>query len=235
MGTKKHILFSLCFSVIISVSCFSQKDSVAYDPIWDFSITAGGIIGGPCKPMYDRLLILGIGKGWDAKAINNLPLVFEVNRRVKNYLDLGLDVTFLKQRLENRHRTMYTFNIITLNPLIFYNYRGVVFLGAGPSISSLFYYQPYEGNYSGNGSHLGLGFTVKSFLKYHNLRLEAQYSYSGAISDSYSSFGYPLPNTYTNYHISNSPVAYFYVGIGFGYRLFKSPPVKQNKYGQSNL
>jgi hypothetical protein len=225
----KHILFSILLSVIILINGFSQKDSETRITKWDFSLGTGGIIGGPCKAMDEKLLKLGIGMAWDARTKYFPPVVFEVNRRINNYLKLGLNFSRFQQDLEWRNapsETLYGFEIMALNPLISFNYKDFVYFGAGPTFNSIFYYQGNRSQYSGNGPHLGIGVTVKSFLEYPrktriHLRLEMQYSYGGEISDHYSDYIWPYPTRITNIPIRNLKVNYFYGGIGLGVRLFK--------------
>ena len=228
----KQVLVSIILSCIISITGFSQKDSDTRITKWDFSLGTGGIIGGPCKPMYEKLLHSGVGTNWDAHTKYFPPVVFEVNRRINNYLNLGLNISMLNQDMENRNIPLgeiYHYTIIAFNPLVSYNYRNLAFFSAGPTINSIYYYQPdmYVVTTTDYEEFLfGIGFTVKSFLEYPkktrvHLRLETQYSYGGTISPVYTVFGLGGRDRHTRITVPNLPVSYFYGGIGLGVRLFK--------------
>lgn len=208
---------------------FSQKDSDFRVIKWDFSLTTGGIIGGPCNPMRENLLHYGIDNELDMKTKNYLPVVFEAGLGIKEYLRLSLNMNMLHQDMERIEYGIveYHFNTIVINPLISFNYRNFIFIGVGPALNAISYSHPTFSSVTEGRDFIKPGLIVKSSLEFPKktrayLRIEMQYNYGATIDPVYTIVGVGISQTASrSVRLDDFPVNFFYAGIGVGFRLYK--------------
>lgn len=212
--------------IILNQFClcvFSQKDPVKKEVKWDFSLTSGGIIGGPCNPMRESLLHYGIDNELEVETTNNLPLVFEAGWRINKYLRLSLNTNLLHQEMG---KIKIYFNTIVINPLLSYNYRDFIFIGAGPALNAVSYSHTFMSAHDGR-DFFKPGLIVKSSVEYPKtgsvyLRIEMQYNYGSRIDPVYTIVGVGTSQTLSrSVRLDPFPVNYFYAGIGLGFRLYR--------------
>ena len=224
----RSLIFIVIIISIFSAYCFSQDNSEIRIAKWDFSLTTGGIIGGPCDPMRENLLHYGIDNELEMKTKNYLPFAFEANFAINKYLRLGLNMNMLHQDMEwvDYDFVEYHFNTIVINPLLSFNYKNFVFIGAGPALNAISYSHPTNSSFTEGKDFIKPGLIVKSSLEYPKitrayLRIEIQYNYGATIDPVYTIVGVGTSQYSTrSVRLDDFPVNYFYAGIGFGVRLY---------------
>jgi len=220
----KQLIVIVIILNLFSFCVFSQTDPVIKEVRWNFSLTTGGIIGGPCNPMRESLLHYGIDNELEVETTNNLPLVFEAGWRISKYLRLSLNMNLLHQEME---KIKIYFNTIVINPLISFNYRDFVFIGLGPALNAISYSHPTFSMVTEGGDYIKPGLILKSSVEYPKstkayLRVEMQYNYGSKIDPVYTIVGVGTSQTLSrSVRLDPFPVSYFYAGIGLGFRLYK--------------
>lgn len=206
------------------ISLFSQNATDTGMIKWDFSLTTGGVIGGPCISMRESLLHEGIDNELEVETKNYLPIVLEAGWGINKYLRLSLNMNFLHQEME---KIGISFNTIVINPLISFNYRDFVFIGLGPALNAISYSHPTFSMVTEGGDYIKPGLILKSSVEYPKstkayLRVEMQYNYGSKIDPVYTIVGVGTSQTASrSVRLDPFPANYFYAGIGLGFRLLK--------------
>lgn len=213
---------------VFNLSVSSQPEREIRITKWDFDIATGGIIGGPSQRMLTKLWHSGRGLDWDVQTKTTFPLVIGADRRINNFLRLNLSASLFQQNLvHNKYEyTEYNFKMATIGPSISYNYRDLLFIGAGPALVYTDYYHPTGSSIYDDETYLEAGFTAKTFVEFPrdsriHLRGEIQYNYFRTINSMYTIVGVG-PSQYATrlIRIKNLHLNYFYFGLGLGIRLF---------------
>jgi hypothetical protein len=219
----------LFFTIVILfstpvISLFSQNATDSGMIKWDFSLTTGGIIGGPCNPMRESLLHYGIDNELEVETMNYLPIVFEAAWGIRKYLRLSLNMNILHQEMG---KIKINFNTIVINPLISYNYRNFISIGLGPALNAISYSHPTFSMVNEGRDFIKPGLIVKSSLEYPKstkayLRIDMQFNYGATIDPFYTIIGVGISQTASrSVRLDPFPVNYFYAGIGAGLRLYR--------------
>jgi hypothetical protein len=220
---RSPVLIVIILSIFSSF-CYSQENSDIKIARWNFSLTTGGIIGGPCNPMRESLLHYGIDNELEVEKKNNLPLVFEAGWGINKYLWLSLNMNILYQEMEAIN---INFNSIVINPLISYKYKDFIFIGLGPALNAISYFHSTASSITDGRDFFKPGLIIKSSLEYPKssrayVRLEMQYNFGAAIDPVYTVVGVGTSQySSRSVRLDPFPVNYFYAGIGLGFRLYK--------------
>jgi hypothetical protein len=206
---------------------FSQTDTVSRNSKWNFTVTSGLMIGGPAHEIQEELWHQGFGLEKDSYALNYPPVSIEAGRNFGRNLRMGLKASLFSQELTNwDDESSFLFRIMSLNPSISFNFKDILFIGAGPTLDYIDYsHTAYYGTTDGM-NYVNGGFTFRSFFEYPKnkrvlFRMEMQYSYLLPIKCKYEIMGVGTSQTRREtYYIDNLPVRYLYAGLGVGVRLF---------------
>jgi hypothetical protein len=224
----RSLILTSIILIVFSADCFSQNNSSLRYTKWDFDLTTGGIIGGPCDPMLQKLLRNGINNSYESKTSNQLPVDFEANYAISKYFRLGLNINMLRQDLKwggCECADNFYFKTIAANFLISFNFRDFIFIGAGPALNSIMYYHQQIMSATDGKDFFKPGLIIKSSVEFPkktkvHFRFEVLYNYGAKIDPAYTIVGVGTSQTATRrIRLDDFPVNYFYAGIGLGFRL----------------
>jgi hypothetical protein len=192
------ILFILVTCLYLSGKSVQDERNVK----WNFSVSAGSSFSlknpglpGPLNGIFLRGLV---------------STFFEVDRKIMPNLSIGLTSgtsmfsksSFFSSPVDTR------IEIKEISPVIQYNFRNMVLIGAGPVFYDLVF--PSELNKA--------GFIVKSTFKYPlksrvYAKIDTQYRHSGIIDRIFELYGHK------SFYYDNVNTNHFYLGFGLGLRL----------------
>lgn len=204
----------------------AQKESGFGIRNWNIGISTGFSTSSLCSSMENKLMHYGVGLDWDSSVRNYLPFSVEIDRTIFKKLILSVDLNFQKQKLISDliGYDIFQFNTMSAGMIVLFNFRNIIFAGAGPVISQIHWFEPTNSSMFEDSKFLRGGLSVVSRItlpsasRFH-FTFETKYTFNGSINPEYlvtepGIFQYET----TTVPVKSLKVNYLYLVAGIGFR-----------------